>query len=133
MAKQLTPEKLELIRTKDYFDCIAPSTIKFMNNYYIVGDSYRCVWAIREYPPSTEEQAMLSKIADRNGVTLRIYHRLVDAMEQKRIVQMLNSERVFGVLIPLALRVLVSPRKVRMWSLRPQFQKFSSRSRWYWV
>ena len=87
MAKQLTPEKLELIRTKDYFDCIAPSTIKFMNNYYIVGDSYRCVWAIREYPPSTEEQAMLSKIADRNGVTLRIYHRLVDAMEQKRIVQ----------------------------------------------
>ena len=87
MAKQLTPEKLEIRRTKDYFDCIAPSTIKFMNNYYIVGDSYRCVWAIREYPPSTEEQAMLSKIADRNGVTLRIYHRLVDAMEQKRIVQ----------------------------------------------
>ena len=87
MAKQLTPEKLEIRRTKDYFDCIAPSTIKFMNNYYIVGDSYRCVWAIREYPPSTEEQAMLSKVADRNGVTLRIYHRLVDAMEQKRIVQ----------------------------------------------
>ncbi len=87
MAKQLTPEKLEIRRTKDYFDCIAPSTIKFMNNHYIVGDSYRCVWAIREYPPSTEEQAMLSKVADRNGVTLRIYHRLVDAMEQKRIVQ----------------------------------------------
>ena len=87
MAKQLTPEKLEIRRTKDYFDCIAPSTIKFMNNYYIVGDSYRCVWAIREYPPSTEEQAMLAKVADRNGVTLRIYHRLVDAMEQKRIVQ----------------------------------------------
>ena len=87
MAKQISPEKLEIRRTKDYFDCIAPSTIKFMNNYYIVGDSFRCVWAIREYPPSTEEQAMLSKVADRNGVTLRIYHRLVDAMEQKRIVQ----------------------------------------------
>ena len=87
MAKKISPEKLEIRKTKDYFDCIAPSTIKFMNNYYIVGDSYRCVWAIREYPPSTEEQAMLSKVADRNGVTLRIYHRLVDAMEQKRIVQ----------------------------------------------
>ena len=87
MAKQLSPEKLEIRRTKDYFDCIAPTTIRFMNNYYIVGDSYRCVWAIREYPPSTEEQAMLSKVADRNGVTLRIYHRLVDTMEQKRIVQ----------------------------------------------
>ena len=87
MAKQLSPEKLEIRRTKDYFDCIAPSTIRFLNNHYIIGDSYRCVWAIREYPPSTEEQAMLSKVADRNGVTLRIYHRLVDAMEQKRIVQ----------------------------------------------
>ena len=87
MAKQLSPEKLEIRRTKDYFDCIAPSTIRFLNNHYIVGDSYRCVWAIREYPPSTEEQAMLAKVADRNGVTLRIYHRLVDAMEQKCIVQ----------------------------------------------
>ena len=87
MAKQISPEKLEIRRTKDYFDCIAPSTIRFLNNHYIVGDSYRCVWAIREYPPSTEEQAMLAKVADRNGVTLRIYHRLVDAMEQKRIVQ----------------------------------------------
>ena len=87
MAKQISPEKIEIRRTKDYFDCIAPSTIRFLNNHYIVGDSYRCVWAIREYPPSTEEQAMLAKVADRNGVTLRIYHRLVDAMEQKRIVQ----------------------------------------------
>ena len=87
MAKQISPEKIEIRRTKDYFDCIAPSTIRFLNNHYIIGDSYRCVWAIREYPPSTEEQAMLSKVADRNGVTLRIYHRLVDAMEQKRIVQ----------------------------------------------
>ncbi|MBQ7906985.1 MAG: VirB4 family type IV secretion system protein [Clostridia bacterium] len=87
MAKKISPEKQEIRKTKDYFDCIAPSTIKFMNNYYIVGDSYRCAWAIREYPPSTEEQAMLSKIADKNGVTLRIYHRFVDAIEQKRIVQ----------------------------------------------
>ncbi len=88
MAKKtLTPEQIELQKTKDFFDCISPSTIRFMNNYYIVGDSYRSVWAIREYPPSTEEQALLAKIADRNGVTLRIYHRLVEVMEQKRIVQ----------------------------------------------
>ncbi len=88
MAKKpLTPEKIEMLKTKDFFDCISPGTIKFLNNHYIVGDSYRCVWAIREYPPSTEEQALLSKISDRNGVTLRIYHRLVEPMEQKRIVQ----------------------------------------------
>lgn len=87
MAKKVSPEKIELRNTKSYFDCIAPSTVRFMTDHYIIGDSYRCAWAVKEYPPSTEEQALLSKIADRNGVTLRIYHRLVEAVEQKRIVQ----------------------------------------------
>ena len=85
--KEISPEKQELIRTKDFFDCIAPSTIKFFVDHYIVGDSYRCAWAIREYPPATDEQAILARIADRNGVTVRIYHRLVEPMEQKKIIQ----------------------------------------------
>ena len=86
-TKVLTPEQAEEIRTKDFFDCILPGTIKFFSDHYIVGDSYRCVWAIREYPPSTEEQAILSQLADRNGVNLRIYHRLVESMEQRKIIQ----------------------------------------------
>ena len=85
--KQISPEKQELIRTKDFFDCIAPGVIRFFVDHYIVGDSYRCAWAVREYPPSTEEQAVLARIADRNGVTVRIYHRLVEVMEQKKIIQ----------------------------------------------
>ena len=85
--KVLTPEQMEEIRTKDFFDMILPGTVKFFTDHYIVGDSYRCVWVIREYPPSTEEQAILSQLADRNGVTLRIYHRLVEAMEQRKIIQ----------------------------------------------
>ena len=87
VKKQISPEKQELIRTKDYFDCIAPGVIRFFVDHYIVGDSYRCAWAVREYPPSTEEQAVLARIADRNGVTVRIYHRLVEVMEQKKIIQ----------------------------------------------
>ena len=85
--KEQTTEELEEIRTKDFFDCIAPSTIRFLSDHYIVGDTYRSVWALREYPPSTETQAILSQLADRNGVTLRIYHRLVEGMEQRKIVQ----------------------------------------------
>lgn len=85
--KVLTPVQVEEIRTKDFFDCILPSTIKFMTDHYIIGDSYRCVWVIREYPPTTEEQAILAQLADRSGVTLRIYHRLVESMEQRKIVQ----------------------------------------------
>lgn len=85
--KILTPEQAEEIRTKDFFDMILPGTVKFLSDHYIVGDSYRSVWAVREYPPSTEEQAILSQLADHNGVTLRIYHRLVESMEQRKIIQ----------------------------------------------
>ena len=85
--EELTPEQMEEIRTKDFFDMILPGTVKFFSDHYILGDSYRCVWAIREYPPTTEEQAILSQLADRSGVTLRIYHRLVESMEQRKIIQ----------------------------------------------
>lgn len=85
--KEITPEQAEEIRTKDFFDVILPGTVKFMTDHYILGDSYRCVWAVREYPPSTEEQAILSRLADRSGVTIRIYHRLVESMEQRKIIQ----------------------------------------------
>lgn len=82
-----TEEQKEEVRTKDFFDMILPGTVKFMTDHYILGDSYRCVWAVREYPPSTEEQAILSQLADRSGVTVRIYHRLVESMEQRKIFQ----------------------------------------------
>lgn len=85
--KVLTPAQIEEIRTKDFFDMILPGSVKFMSDHYVVGDSYRSVWVIREYPPSTEEQAILSQLADRSGVTLRIYHRLVESMEQRKIIQ----------------------------------------------
>lgn len=85
--KELTPEQIEEIRTKDFFDMILPGTVKFFSDHYVVGDSYRCVWVIREYPPTTEEQAILSQLGDRSGVTLRIYHRLVETGEQRKIIQ----------------------------------------------
>ena len=85
--KVMTPAQMEEIRTKDFFDMILPGSVKFLSDHYVVGDSYRSVWVIREYPPSTEEQAILSQLADRGGVTLRIYHRLVESMEQRKIIQ----------------------------------------------
>jgi len=89
MAKQrlITPEQAEEIRTKDFFDLIAPPTIRFYSDYFITGDTYRCAWAVKEYPPSTDELAILSQLSDKSGVTLRIYSRLVDSQEQNKIVQ----------------------------------------------
>ena len=89
--KVMTSEQKEEIYTKDYFDMILPATISTKANYLIVGDSYRCVWVITEYAPTTEEQAILSQLADKNGVTLRLYNRLVEPLEQRKILQ--NAER----------------------------------------
>ena len=85
--RSLTPAQAEEVRVKNFFDQILPGTIKFLSDHYVLGDSYRCVWAVREYPPSTEEQAILAQLADRSGVTLRIYHRLVEPNEQRKIIQ----------------------------------------------
>lgn len=75
------------IAVKDFLDMILPGVVKFSNDHYICGDTYRCVWAIREYPPSTTEQAILSRLGDKSNITLRIYNRQVDHMEQNKIIQ----------------------------------------------
>jgi hypothetical protein len=85
--KELTAEEKEALAVKSFFDCILPGTIKFTSDGYVCGDRRCSVWAIREYPPSTEEQAILARLADRNGVTLRLYSRPVDSMEQRKIIQ----------------------------------------------
>ena len=85
--KKLTDEQLEIISTKDFFDRIVPGIIRFYTDHYICGNFYTSCWAVTEYPTSTEETAILAHLADRNGVTLRIYNRLVTSMEQRKIVQ----------------------------------------------
>lgn len=44
------------------------------------------MWALREYPTSTDEQAILSHLGEKDGVTLRIYTRHVTPMEEKKII-----------------------------------------------
>ena len=67
--RKISPEKAERFETKNFFDCVLPGIVKFNVDHYIVGDGYRSVWAVREYPPLTEQQAILARIADKNGVT----------------------------------------------------------------
>ena len=74
---------------KDFFDMIVPSTVKFNVDHYICGDSYRSVWAIKEYPPQTSNQAILSRFGDKEAVTLHMYTRFVDGVEQRKILEVL--------------------------------------------
>lgn len=71
---------------KDFLDMIAPSVVKFYTDYFICGNTFRCVWALREYPTSTSEQAILRYLGEKDGVTLRIYTHHVTAAEEKRII-----------------------------------------------
>ena len=71
---------------KDFLDMIAPAAVKFNTDHYILGGAYHCTLALRAYPTSTEELALLHHLGDKNGVTLRIYCRQVTATEEKAII-----------------------------------------------
>jgi len=84
-VKPVIPQAEE-IKVKSFFDMVAPSVVKFFPDHFICGNTYRCVWALREYPTSTDEQAILRHLGEKNGVTLRIYTRQVSPTEEKRII-----------------------------------------------
>ena len=88
MKKKITTTEREFATKpqKNFLDMIAPSVIKFYTDYFICGNTFRCVWALREYPTSTSEQAILRYLGEKDGVTLRIYTRHVTAAEEKRII-----------------------------------------------
>lgn len=73
-------------RVKDFLDMISPSVLQFYTDHYLCGNTYRCAWALREYPTATDEQAILRHLGEKDGVTLRIYVRQVTAAEEKRII-----------------------------------------------
>ncbi len=73
-------------QVKSFLDMIAPSVIKFSTDHYICGNTFRCAWALREYPTKTDEHAILRHLGEKDGVTLRIYTRQVTAAEEKKII-----------------------------------------------
>ena len=73
-------------KLKGFLDMIAPSVIQFYTDHYICGNTYRSVWALREYPTATDEQAILRHLGEKDGVTLRIYTRQVTPAEEKKII-----------------------------------------------
>ena len=77
---------MENTKIKDFIDMIAPGIIKFNTDHFICGNTFRCVWVLREYPTATDEQAILRHLGEKDGVTLRIYTRQVTANEEKKII-----------------------------------------------
>ena len=102
--KALAPREV-FIRT--YLDSIAPGVVKFEVDHYIFGNTYRCIWALREYPASTESQAILRHLGEKSGVTLRIYCRQVSPGEEDRIIDNANKKNKLDGSDPNKLRQAV--------------------------
>ncbi len=71
---------------KPFLDVIAPSMVRFLNNNYILGTSYRCVWAIRAYPTVTKQLALFRELGEMDGVTLHIYIREVTKIDENTYI-----------------------------------------------
>lgn len=71
---------------KEFLDMIMPSVVDFHSDYYVCGNTYRCTWAIRDYPTATEQTALLNELGEMAGVTLRIYTRPVTPYEENKML-----------------------------------------------
>lgn len=105
-SKKNPSQQEAFLRT--YLDRIAPGGVKFEVDHYIFGSTYRCVWALREYPASTEAQALLRELGEKSGVTLRIYCRQVSPGEEDRIIDNANKKNKLDGSDPNKLRQAVA-------------------------
>ena len=102
--KEISPQEAFI---RSFLDCIAPGVVKFEVDHYIFGNTYRCVWALREYPASTESQAILRHLREKSGVTLRLYCRQVSPGEEDRIIDNANKKNKLDGADPNKLRQAV--------------------------
>ncbi len=102
--KEISPQEAFI---RSFLDCIAPGVVKFEVDHYIFGNTYRCVWALREYPASTESQAILRHLGEKSGVTLGIYCRQVSPGEEDRIIDNANKKNKLDGSDPNKLRQAV--------------------------
>ncbi len=82
--KESTPAE---VRAKDFIDMTVPGILKFNPDHYICGSTYRCVWALREYPTTTDEKALLRHLGEKGNVILHVYSRAVSPVEERKIIQ----------------------------------------------
>ena len=96
LALPRTDADREVAAVQSFIDRNTPAAIKFNADHFICGSSYRSVWALREYPTETNEQAILRHLGEKSGVTLRIFTRQVTAAEEKKIISNAASRNRLG-------------------------------------
>ena len=91
-AKRPVPQGCEEASIKSFLDMIAPSVVQFNPDHFICGNTFRCVWALREYPTQTDEQALLRHLGEKERlvIQLRYYHSLT----QQRVAELIGVSQV---------------------------------------
>lgn len=65
--------------------------LNISTDHFQLGSTYRCVWAVKGYPPSTAAQGLLSGLGEKECVTVHVYTRPVSGTERARLIR--NAER----------------------------------------
>lgn len=77
---------------KSFMDMVSPSAADFGHpDYYVIGNTFRCVWAIREYPAKTDQCAILKELGEMDGVTLKIFISPLSPAEENKIIDNSNK------------------------------------------
>lgn len=72
--------------TKTFLDMNLPGMVRYYPNYLVQDGIYRSIWAIRSYPSTTTDQALLARLGERSGVTLHIITNELTANEESKII-----------------------------------------------
>lgn len=89
--KKAPSDALEEDSIKEFLDMASPSILHFYAEHFICDNTYRCVWALRGYPAATSEQALLQHLGEKAGVTVHIYTRRVNSIDERRLMH--NAEK----------------------------------------
>lgn len=85
--KGMTKEEEEKAYIKDFIDMISPSVIKFYPSYYVLGNTYRRVFAVRNYPLECENMALLRKFGEKSNITVKVYCNKMSVNEYEHCVE----------------------------------------------
>ena len=89
----ISDDDAQELNLKSFVDLVAPSKIEFKRNptYYILGGTFRTVYAIRSYPTTTTRQHLLKSLGEQDGVTLHIYSNVLNTSERSKAFS--NAEK----------------------------------------
>ena len=94
---QLSPEIESTYELRSFFDMIAPNNIKFFDDYFICGNTYRSLWAVIGFNYSTDALALLSELAAHTGITLHTFHQDLSTLDEKRVIEQAERKNTQGL------------------------------------